>query len=83
MRRNTELYEITTGEHPAFHIPYLGYRGTPTAIDVFKVQQTGIRPVMDIGIAGRDGGQIGAGIVSAPMSIFNDACALYNKKYQT
>jgi hypothetical protein len=38
---------------------------------------------MDIGIAGRDGGQIGAGIVSAPMSIFNDACALYNKKYQT
>ena len=83
VQRNTELYEITTGEHPTFHIPYLGYRGTPTAIDVFKVLQTGIRPVMDIGIAGRDGGQIGAGIVSAPMSIFNDACALYNKKYQT
>ena len=81
--RNLGLYQITTGEHPAFHIPYLGYRGTPTAIDIFKVRETGIRPVMDIGIAGRDGGQIGAGIVSAPMSIFNDACALYEKKYQT
>ena len=81
--RNLGLYEITTGEHPAFHIPYLGYRGTPTAIDIFKVQQTGIRPVMDIGIAGRDGGQIGAGIVSAPISIFNDACEIYTKKYQT
>lgn len=81
--RNLGLYEITVGEHPTFHIPYLGYRGTPTAIDVFKVRETGIRPVMDIGIAGRDGGQIGAGIVSAPMSIFDDACALYNKKYPT
>ena len=81
--RNLGLYEITVGEHPTFHIPYLGYRGTPTAIDVFKVQQTGIRPVMDIGIAGRDGGQIGAGIVSAPMSIFNDACDIYTNKYQT
>ena len=83
VRRNLELYEITIGEHNVFHIPYLGYRGTPTGIDIFKVQETGIRPVMDIGIAGRDGGQIGAGIVSAPMSIFNEACELYNQKYQT
>ena len=83
VRRNVELYEITIGEHNVFHIPYLGYRGTPTGIDIFKVKETGIRPVMDIGIAGRDGGQIGAGIVSAPMSIFNEACELYNQKYQT
>ncbi len=81
VRRNKELYDITVGDNPNFHIPYLNYRGTPTGIDVFKVAHSGILPVMDIGIAGRDGGQIGAGIVRAPKSVFEDACLKYNKCY--
>jgi hypothetical protein len=39
------------------------YRGTPTGIDLMKVVESGVTPIMDIGIAGRNGGQIGAGLV--------------------
>lgn len=75
--RNLELYDITQGENPDFHIPFLKYRGTPTGIDVFKVKGTGILPVMDIGIAGKGGGQIGAGTVRAPMECFEAAVAKF------
>jgi len=79
--RNTELYDITLGENPDYHIPYLGYRGTPTGIDVFRVLETGILPAMDIGIAGKDGGQIGAGLVRAPMPCFAAAAEAYDGRY--
>ena len=79
--RNTELYDITLGENPDYQIPYLGYRGTPTGIDVFRVLETGILPAMDIGIAGKDGGQIGAGLVRAPMPCFTAAAAAYDARY--
>ena len=79
--RNLELYDIVWGENPDYQIPYLRYRGTPTGIDVFKVLATGVRPVMDIGIAGRDGGQIGAGIVRAPLECFEKAAEAYRRRY--
>ena len=79
--RNEAMYEITAGEHRDFHIPYLGYRGTPVGIDIFKVLETGISPVMDIGIAGTGGGQIGAGVVSAPRACFEKAAAAFREKY--
>ena len=81
VERNLPLYAITVGENPDFRIPYLGYRGTPTGIDIHRVVETGILPVMDIGIAGRDGGQIGAGIVSAPVECFEAALAAYRARY--
>ena len=81
VERNLALYAITVGENPDFRIPYLGYRGTPTGIDIHRVVETGILPVMDIGIAGRDGGQIGAGIVSAPVECFEAALAAYRARY--
>ena len=81
VERNLEMYRIVVGEHTAFRIPYLRYRGTPTGIDVFKVLDTGITPVMDIGIAGRDGGQIGAGVVRAPIECFVDAGREYQSQY--
>lgn len=81
IERNQELYKITIGENPDYHIPVLNYRGTPTGIDIFKVIDTGILPAMDIGVAGRDGGQIGAGIVRAPMECFTDAVTKYSARY--
>ena len=81
VERNLELYRITEGENPDFQIPFLRYRGTPTGIDIAKVVETGIAPAMDIGIAGRDGGQIGAGVVRAPMPCFEAAFAAYREKY--
>ncbi len=79
--RNLEMYAITHGENPDYKIPYLGYRGTPTGIDIHRVVETGILPVMDIGIAGRDGGQIGAGVVRAPIECFRAAQAAYAERY--
>ncbi|MCT8971402.1 DUF1116 domain-containing protein [Microbaculum marinisediminis] len=81
MARNETLYDIVEGENPDYKIAAFGYRGTPTGIDLFKVLKTGILPVMDIGIAGKGGGQIGAGVVSAPMDCFRQAAELYAARY--
>ena len=74
---NLAMYGICVAEHPVYRIPYLGYRGTPVGIDVFRVVETGITPAIDAGIAGKDGGQIGAGIVRMPMEGFREAVAAF------
>jgi hypothetical protein len=81
-RVNETMYDITVAEHPDYLVPYFGYRGTPVGIDVFKVVETGINPVIDGGLAGRDGvGQIGAGILKAPMECFVAARDAYVERY--
>lgn len=83
IKRNIELYDITVGENADFHIPLFDYRGTPTGIDIFRVLKTNVLPIMDIGIAGSDGGQIGAGCVRAPRECFQAACDAYRTRYPT
>jgi Protein of unknown function (DUF1116) len=78
---NREMYEITLAEHPELKIPYLGFRGIPVGIDVHKVVATGITPVMDIGVAGRGGGQIGAGVLRAPLGCFEAAARAHHDAY--
>ena len=78
---NDQMYEITTGENEHFRIPYFDYRGTPTGIDIFRVKESGVLPVIDAGLAGRDGGQIGAGILRPPMDCFELAIQAYNAAY--
>ncbi|QKW35256.1 DUF1116 domain-containing protein [Actinomadura sp. NAK00032] len=69
------MYEITMAEHPALQIPLLSFRGTPVGIDAARVVRTGILPVIDTGIAGREAGtgQVGAGLVEPPSNVFADA----------
>lgn len=71
----TSMYEITTVENNVYTIPFLNFRGTPTGIDIRKVVETGIRPVINTGIAHKDPGvgQVGAGIVHPPMKCYEDA----------
>jgi len=78
-----EMYEITTAEHNAFTIPPLDFRGTPVGVDVRKVVELGITPRINTGIAHRDAGvgQVGAGLVRPPMSVFEDAIMAYAVKY--
>ena len=66
------MRRITQAPHPAFPLPPLGFAGTPSGIDVIKVLETGVLPVINTGIAHRDAGigQIGAGIVTAPPEVF-------------
>lgn len=70
-----EMYEITLAENPAFALPPLDFRGTPTGIDVRKVVRTGITPRVNTGIAHRQPGvgQIGAGLVRPPIEPFQQA----------
>jgi hypothetical protein len=72
-----EMAEIAVGEHPHFRIPTLDDRGAPVGIDVRRVVETGITPLINTGIAGRRPGvgQIGAGTVRAPLACFEQALA--------
>lgn len=81
VERNLQMYDIAVGEHPELHIPFFSFRGTPTGIDIFRVLETGVTPVMDIGIAGKDGGQIGGGLVMAHRTCFERAPDAYHKRY--
>ena len=78
-----EMYEITETEHTAFTIPALGFRGTPTGVDIRKVVELGIRPQINTGIAHKEPGvgQVGAGLVLPPMNVFEDALTAYAAKY--
>jgi hypothetical protein len=75
------MYEITLAENPAYQIPVLDFRGSPTGIDITKVVRTGILPHINTGMAGRlaGTGQVGAGIVNPPASIFPAALAALAK----
>lgn len=72
------MYEITTMENKNFKMPTLGFKGTPTGIDILKVLETNLAPVITTGISHTKPGigQIGAGIVDAPMDCFKKA-AIY------
>jgi len=67
-----QMYEITAAEGGAYQVPYLNFRGTPTGIDVIKIVQKNILPFIDTGVAHKDPGvgQIGAGVVNAPVEPF-------------
>jgi hypothetical protein len=77
VRVTEEMAEIALGEHPYFRIPALDERGTPVGIDVRRVVETGITPLINTGIAGRapGTGQIGAGVARAPLACFEAALA--------
>jgi hypothetical protein len=75
LRYTRQMYEITVAENSTYRIPYLNFRGTPTAIDVVKVIETNILPFIDTGVAHKQPGvgQIGAGVVDAPVEPFKKA----------
>jgi hypothetical protein len=70
-----EIREICQAEHPHFRIATLDERGAPVGIDVRRVVETGIAPLINTGIAGRRAGvgQIGAGVARAPLACFAEA----------
>jgi hypothetical protein len=79
------MYKITLSKHPDYTIPILDYEGTPLGIDVRKVVQTGILPVVNSGMAHKQAGmgQIGAGIAYPPMACFEKAMEAIRVAMQT
>jgi hypothetical protein len=70
-----EMYDVTFARNPGLSLPALDFAGAPCGIDIRKVVDNAIRPVITTGIAHREAGvgQIGAGIVRAPMACFAQA----------
>jgi len=77
-----EMMNITVSKDYSFTIPSLNFEGTPMGIDVIRVLDTGILPIINTGIAHKKPGigQIGAGIVRAPMECFKNALKALLKK---
>ena len=69
------MEEITVARNPEWTIPALDFAGVPTGIDIRKVVATGQAPTINTGIAHRQAGigQVGAGVVRAPMACFERA----------
>ncbi|HSB71188.1 MAG TPA: DUF1116 domain-containing protein [Candidatus Methylomirabilis sp.] len=84
IRATEEMAEICLGDHPHFRIPTLDERGTPVGIDIRKVVETGITPLINTGIAGRTPGtgQIGAGVARAPLACFEQALEAFGAARQ-
>lgn len=78
-----DMYEICLSESDSYTIPNLDFRGSPTGIDIVKVIETGILPVINTAIASKEAGvgMIGAGISKAPISLFTQALIAYSEKY--
>jgi hypothetical protein len=86
-QRARQIFEdtvrIALGEHPRYRVPVLGDRGAPTGIDLLRVVETGIRPVIDIVMVHREPGRgmIGFGLTSPPMACFEQAAAAFRDRY--
>jgi len=79
---SNEMEEICISNNPNFAIPTWDFKGAPLGIDIRKVVETGITPLINTGIAHKIAGigQIGAGTVRAPLACFEKALIAYAEK---
>lgn len=79
-----QMYEITVGENSNYSIPTLNFRGGAYGIDMVKVIDTNILPVINTGMAHKEAGvgQIGAGIVHPPFECFEKAVVSFMETYK-
>lgn len=74
-----QMGEIVVGHNPAWTIPAMDFAGVPTGIDIRLVVETGLAPTINTGIAHRQPGvgQVGAGVVKAPLACFEQALVCF------
>ena len=82
IRLTTDMDRICTGRSSRFKLALLDFRGTPIAVDVRRVVETGITPRINTGILHvSDGsGQVGAGVAVAPVECFRSALLALDRK---
>ena len=83
VRLTKEMYEITVGRNESFALPSMSFAGAPTGIDLRKVVDTSILPIVNTGIAHKEAGHglVGAGIVRVPSGVFTKALRAFTEKY--
>jgi hypothetical protein len=76
------MSEIVVAENPEWTIPAMDYQGVPTGIDIRRVVDAHLPPVINTGIAHKKPGvgQVGAGVVRAPMACFEQALEAFAKR---
>lgn len=76
-----DMEEITEGSNSSYQMANLNFQGVPTGVDIRKVVETGLLPVINTGMAHKEPGvgQIGAGIVTAPMDCFVKALIAFGE----
>ncbi len=74
---------ITVGSNPQFGMSTLDFTGVPCGIDIRRVGESGVCPVINTGIAHRRAGvgQVGAGIARAPIDCFVRALEGFVEKF--
>jgi hypothetical protein len=79
-----DMRAISVGRSPDYLMPALNFEGTAVGIDIRKVVQTGIVPVIDTAIAHREPGHgiIGGGIVRPPLECFTRALTRFAETYK-
>lgn len=72
---SAEMSQITAGRNPALAVPQWDMSGVLLGIDVRRVVQTGVLPIIDTATAHHDAGHriIGAGVSRAPAECFTEA----------
>jgi hypothetical protein len=79
-----EMRTIAVGLSPDYLMPALNFEGTAVGIDIRKVVQLNLVPVIDTAIAHKEPGHgiIGGGIVRPPLECFTKALARFSEKYK-
>ena len=74
---------IAVGLSPNYLIPALDFEGTAMGIDIRKVVQASLVPVIDTAIAHREMGHgiIGGGLVRPPLECFTRALTRFSEVY--
>lgn len=82
MQYSRDMQEVTVGKSTTYTMPSMDFVGTASGFDIRKVVETGILPVINTGMAHRQAGvgQIGAGIVNAPMGCFEKALEAFGEQ---
>ena len=83
LAHSREMRVITEGTSPDYLLPALDFEGTAVGIDIRKVVQSNVLPVIDTAIAHKDPGHpiIGAGIVRPPLECFTRALRRFGETY--
>lgn len=83
VQTSDEMREICIDNNPNLSIPTWDFQGACLGIDIRKVVETGITPIINTGIAHKTAGvgQIGAGTVRVPLACFEKALEALAKRY--
>ncbi|MFA5623531.1 MAG: DUF1116 domain-containing protein [Bradymonadales bacterium] len=75
LRITNEMYDICYARHRDYQMPILDFAGTPLGVDIRKVVELSSTPYINTGIAHKKAGigQVGAGLLRAPMPCFQEA----------